>query len=108
MPSSDGDVKPTIATSPAASGPAGPHFEGEVGAFYLLSMLAGAEPRGLPGTLVDRVELQRAAEGFPLDDVIVRAHDALGSPAVLEIQVKRSITFARKDPIFRAVVDQIA
>jgi hypothetical protein len=97
-----------MAASPASSGPAGPHFEGEVGAFYLLSLLVGAEPRGLPGTLVDRVELQRAAEGFSLDDVIVRAHDALGSPAVLEIQVKRSISFAPKDPIFRAVVDQIA
>jgi len=108
MPISDGDVKLTMATSPASSGPAGPHFEGEVGAFYLLSMLTGAEPRGLPVTLVDRVELQRAAEGFPLDDVIVHAHDALGSPAVLEIQVKRSISFAPKDPIFRAVVDQIA
>lgn len=108
MAISDCEDKTPIATSPAASGPAGPHFEGEVGTFYLLSMLAGAEPRGLPGTLVDRVELQRAAEGFPLDDVIIRAHDALGSPAVLEIQVKRSISFAPKDPIFRAVVDQIA
>lgn len=108
MAITNGDGKSPIATSPASSGPAGPHFEGEVGAFYLLSMLAGAEPRGLPGTLVDRVELQRVAEGFPLDDVIVRAHDALGSPAVLEIQVKRSISFAPKDPIFRAVVDQIA
>lgn len=109
MAISDYEDKRPIATSPASSGPAGPHFEGEVGAFYLLSMLVGAEPRGLPGTLVDRVEFQRAAEGFPLDDVIVRAHDALGgSPAVLEIQVKRSISFAPKDPIFRAVVDQIA
>jgi hypothetical protein len=108
MTISDCEDKTPIATSPASSGPAGPHFEGEVGAFYLLSLLVGAEPRGLPGTLVERVELQRSAEGFPLDDVIVRAHDALGSPAVLEIQVKRSISFAPKDPIFHAVVDQIA
>jgi hypothetical protein len=37
----------------------------------------------------------------------VQAHDAQGNPAVLEIQVKRSITFAPGDPVFRAVVDQI-
>lgn len=108
MAISDCEDKTPIATSPASSGPAGAHFEGQVGAFYLLSMLTGAEPRGLPGTMFDRVELQRAAEGHPLDDVIVHAHNALGSPAVLEIQVKRSITFTPKDPIFRAVVDQIA
>ena len=98
----------TQGTSPAASGPAGPHFEGQVGAFYLLSLLARAEPRGLPGTTIDRVEFQRAAEGHPLDDVIVQAHDAQGKPAVLEIQVKRSMTFAPSDPVFREVVEQIA
>jgi len=70
--------------------------------------LTGAEPRGLPGTTIDRIELQRAAEGHPLDDVIVHAHDTRGNPAVLEIQVKRSITFTPGDPVFRAVVRQIA
>jgi hypothetical protein len=95
------------ATSPASSGPAGSHFEGQVGAHYLLSMLTGPEPRGLPGNVIDRIELQRATEGRPLDDVIIYAHDASGKPAVLEIQVKRSITFAPRDSIFRAVVGQI-
>ncbi len=95
------------ASSPASSGPAGSHFEGQVGAYYLLSMLVGTEPRGLPGTAIDRIEFQRAAEGRPLDDVIVRAHDPRGHPAVLEIQVKRSISFAPSDPVFRAVVGQI-
>jgi len=94
-------------TSPASSGPAGSHFEGQVGAHYLLSMLTGAEPRGLPGTTIERVEFQRASEGRSLDDVIVHVHDARGDPAVLEIQVKRSITFAPTDPVFRAVVGQI-
>jgi hypothetical protein len=69
--------------------------------------LTGAEPRGLPGTTIDRIELQRAAEGYPLDDVILHAHDARGNSAVLEIQVKRSITFTPTDPVFRAVVNQI-
>jgi len=96
-----------IANSPASSGPAGPHFEGQVGAFYLLSMLTGSEPRGLPGTLIDRVELQRAAEGRWLDDVIVHSHDMRGYPAVLEIQVKRTITFSPSDTVFRKVVGQI-
>jgi len=94
-------------TSPASRGPAGSHFEGQVGASYLLSMLTGTEPRGLPGTAIDRVELQRAAEGRALDDVIVRAYDPLGQPAVLEIQVKRTITFAPSDTVFREVVGQI-
>ncbi len=94
--------------SPASSGPAGSLFEGQVGAFYLLSLLTGTEPRGLPGTNINRVEFQRAAEGHPLDDVIVHAHDAHGEAVVLEIQVKRSITFAPADKIFRDVVGQIS
>jgi len=97
----------TEGTSPAASGPAGSLFEVQVGAFFLLSLLVRAEPRGLSGTIIDRVEFQRALEGHPLDDVIVHAHDATGKPAVLEIQVKRGITFAPGDPIFRSVVGQI-
>ena len=96
------------ATSPSSSGPAGGHFEGQVGASYLLCMLVGAEPGGLPGTVIDRIELQRAAEGYPLDDVIVHAHDASGNAATLEIQVKRGLTFAPSDEAFQKVVGQIA
>ena len=96
------------ASIPASTGPAGPHFEGQVGAHYLLTMLIGSEPRGLPGTTIVRVEFQRAGEGYPLDDVIVHACHGNGSPAVLEIQVKRSATFAPSDAVFRAVVAQIA
>ncbi|MGA7413910.1 MAG: hypothetical protein WBW33_25765, partial [Bryobacteraceae bacterium] len=95
-------------TSPASSGPAGSLFEGQVGASYLLSLLVGAEPRGLPATIMDRVAFQRAAEGHPLDDVIVYAHDVTGKTAVLEVQVKKGITFAPGDPIFRSVIGQIA
>jgi len=73
----------------------------------LLSLLVRAEPRGLPGTIIDHVEFQRAPEGHPLDDVIVHGHDAQGKPAVLEIQVKKGISFAPGDPIFRSVVGQI-
>jgi hypothetical protein len=95
-------------SSPLSTGPAGPHFEAKVAAHYLLSMLVEAPARGLPGTSIDRVEMQRAPQSMHLDDVIVRAHDRTGKPAILEIQVKRSITFAPKDPIFKEVVEQIA
>jgi hypothetical protein len=97
----------TEGKSPAATGPAGSLFEGQVGAFFLLSLLVRAEPRGLPGTTLERVEFQRAGEGHPLDDVIVHAHDAQGKPALLEVQVKKGVTFAPTDRIFRSVVSQI-
>ena len=113
LPSQD-DTNPTNwsasmnASSPASSGPAGSHFEAQVGAHYLLSLLIGAEPRGLPGTTIDRVEFQRAAEGHPLDDIVVHARDERGQSAVLEIQIKRSLSFAPSDQAFRQVVAQIA
>lgn len=95
-------------TSTLASGPAGTHFEAQVGASYLLAMLSGAPARGLPGTTIDKIALQQANAGRPLDDVVVHAHDNVtGEAAVLEIQVKRSVTFAPADPIFRKVVGQI-
>ena len=79
-----------------------------MGAAYLLALVVAAEPRGLPGTVIERVAFQRAAEGHPLDDVIVHAHDALGRPATLEIQVKRGLTFAPQDAVFHSVIEQIA
>ena len=96
------------ASSPASSGPAGPQFEGQIGAHYLLSLLTGAEPHGLPGAGIERVEFQRAAESHPLDDIVVHARDGNGSPSVLEIQVKRSLQFTRSDQKFGGVVAQIA
>lgn len=98
----------SLGISTLASGPAGTHFEAQVGASYLLAMLAGAPARGLPGAAIDRVALQQANAGRPLDDVVIHAHDnASGKLAVLEVQVKRSITFAAADPVFRKVVGQI-
>lgn len=104
----NGDSAQPRGVSPASSGPAGPHFEAQVGASYLLAMLTGGEPRGLPGMVIDRIELQRASEGRPLDDVIVHARDVSGTAAVLEIQVKREIAFSPGDEVFRDVVTQIA
>ncbi|MBO6905941.1 MAG: hypothetical protein JJ865_13405, partial [Parvibaculum sp.] len=95
-----------MAAPVAATGPGGPHFEGQVGAHYLLTMLAVGAARGLPGTIIDSVAFQRAGE-HPLDDVVVRAHDAAGHDATLEIQVKRSIRFTAGDEIFADVVSQV-
>lgn len=95
-------------TSPSASGPAGAFFEAQVAAHYLLTMLAEADPRGLPGVSTDRVELQRSGEGYPLDDVIIKGVTRLGDPAVLEVQVKRTITFSPGDTVFKGVVKQLA
>lgn len=96
------------ATSPAASGPAGPLFEAQVGAHYLLTLLAGAPARGLPGAVVRGVAFQRAGECHPLDDVVVHAVGGDGQARTLEIQVKRTVTFAPGDQAFRDVVAQLA
>lgn len=96
-----------VAASPAASGPAGSLFEGQVGAHYLLTMLAESEPRGLPGAKIQCVEFQRAGEGHPLDDVIIRGSTRAGAPTVLEVQVKRTISFAPTDSVFKDVVKQL-
>ena len=96
------------ASSPASTGPAGPLFETQVGAYYLLSLLIGLEPRGLPSTRIERVEFQRAGEGYPLDDIVIHACGADGSSAVLEIQVKRSLRFTLANREFRKAAAQIA
>ncbi len=90
--------------APAATGGAGPQFEGKVGAFYLLSLISGSEPRGLPGATIRTIGFQQRGSGRPLDDVIVHAMNADGSAAVLEIQAKRTLTFTTSDKEFREVV----
>lgn len=87
-----------------ATGPAGPQLEAHVGAQYLLPLLMSAEPRGQPGMSVSRVQFQRGDLGYAMDDVIVSGHYANGAPAILEIQVKRSIEFTPKSTEFQRVV----
>jgi len=93
-------------TSPASTGGSGALFEAQVGAAYLLSMLLEVYARGLPNCRIDSIALQRGQEGHPLDDVIIHGHDRSGRAATLEIQVKRSITFAPAGEIFQDVVKQ--
>ena len=72
--------------SPAVTGPAGPRLEGQIGAQYLLALLGAGAPRGLPHVAtVTSVAFQRAASGFPMDDVIVRGLLANGRPITLEL-----------------------
>jgi energy-coupling factor transporter ATP-binding protein EcfA2 len=99
--------QPPQIAPPAATGNAGPQFEAKVGAFYLLSLLSGGEPRGLSGATIRTVEFQQRAANHPLDDVIIKAVNADGSAAVLEIQAKRTLTFTASDTEFRDVVAQM-
>lgn len=101
------ETNPPQAAPPAATGNAGSQFEGKVGAFYLLSLLSGSEPRGLPGATIRTVEFQQRGSGHPLDDVIIQATNADGSAATLEIQAKRTLTFVASDEEFREVVGQM-
>lgn len=96
------------AASPASSGPAGTQFEASVGAHFLLAMLVEGDARGLAGARIDEVGLQRAQSGYPLDDVVVRGRLPSSAAQALQVQVKRSITFAPGDPVFADVAAQVA
>ena len=45
-------------SSPASRGGGGVYIEGELGAYYLLAMLAGTEARGMPGVKITSVRFQ--------------------------------------------------
>ncbi len=94
-------------SSPAARGGAGSYIEGELGAFYLLALLADIEPRGLPGARIQRVRYQGVDQGFSLDDLVIHGTSHAGE-TLLEIQSKRTISFAPKDTVFEEVCRQVA
>ena len=58
--------------------------------------------------VITREEAQRAGDGHYVDDGIVHGMTRAGQLAVLEIQVKRTITFSPTDAVFRDVVRQLA
>jgi hypothetical protein len=93
--------------APAAAGPAGARFEGKVGAFYFLALLARGEPRGLPGAIGHAVRFQQSPHGRPFDDVTLDATNADGSQALLDIQAKRTINFTHGDDNFGDVVRRL-
>lgn len=94
-------------SSPVGRGGAGTYIEGELGAYYLLQMLAGSEARGLPDARIERVQFQGVDEGYALDDLIVHGASDKGD-SLLEIQSKRTISFAPKDSVFQSVCGQVA
>ncbi|WP_294991025.1 hypothetical protein [uncultured Stenotrophomonas sp.] len=94
-------------SSPAARGGAGSYIEGELGAFYLLALLADIEARGLPGALIQRVRYQGVDQGFSLDDLVIHGTSHAGE-MLLEIQSKRTISFSPKDTLFEEVCRQVA
>jgi len=94
-------------SSPASRGGAGTYIEGELGAFYLLAMLAHIPAHGLPNAQIVRVRFQGTDLNYKLDDLIIHGASPSGD-ALLEIQSKRDITFAPKDTVYREVAEQIA
>jgi hypothetical protein len=53
------------------------------------------------------VAFQQRESGRPLDDAVIQAVNADGSPATLEIQAKRTLTFTASDTEFKDVVAQM-
>jgi hypothetical protein len=94
-------------SSPASRGGAGVYIEGELGAFYLLAMLAAAEAYGLPGARITGIRFQGVDAGFSLDDLVIQGVTPVGG-ALLEIQSKRTISFSPKESTFQEVGRQIA
>lgn len=94
-------------SSPASRGGVGTYIEGELGAFYLLSMLADIPAHGLPGARIAKVRFQGTDLGYKLDDLIIYGVSTTGD-SLLEIQSKREITFLPGDRVYRDVAAQIA
>lgn len=94
-------------SSPASRGGAGTYIEGELGAFYLLSMLADIPAHGLPNARITKVRFQGSDLGYKLDDLVIHGISKSGD-ALLEIQSKRDITFSPGDAVYKDVASQIA
>lgn len=107
MTSNDEASSASRGSSPVGRGGAGAYIEGELGAFYLLSLLADIEPRGLPGSRIQRVRFQGVELGYSLDDLVIHGVSNAGE-TLLEIQSKRTVTFSPKDAVFKDVCTQIA
>ncbi|MBI4766184.1 MAG: hypothetical protein HY787_16555 [Deltaproteobacteria bacterium] len=85
--------KQSKVASPFSTGGGGTRFEWLVATSYLVNLLRGEGARGLPstGTVVE-VRLQQAAQGYPVDDVIIVA--ARGTrQSKLALQIKHALNF---------------
>jgi hypothetical protein len=70
-------------------------------------LLTSGEPRALPNAVARSIQFQGAVDDRPFDDVIVKALDADGSSAILEVQAKRTIDFTASDCEFLDVVRRL-
>lgn len=95
-----------VVASPELTGAAGPTYESQVAALYLVGLLVEGGVLGLEGANTQRVAVQRAALGVPLDDIVVVGRRRDGCEAELHLQAKRelSLTAARSNASFRAIV----
>jgi hypothetical protein len=91
--------------SPFSTGGGGTRFEWLVATSYLVNLLRGEGARGLPaaGTVVE-VRMQQAAQGYPVDDVIVVATCGT-QQSKLALQVKHAINFTA-NPLFCKVMGE--
>lgn len=83
--------------NPYSTGGGGTHFEARVVAYYLTSVLCEAPARGLPGQCTAEIRTQRAVFGEPLDDIVVTGVGKDGCGTKLHLQIKSTLTFAKKD-----------
>lgn len=100
--SSKSPVNAAIA-SPFSTGGGGTRFEWLVATSYLVHLLRGEGARGIPatGTVVE-IRLQQAAQGYPVDDVVIVA--ARGTrQSKLALQVKHALKFT-VNPLFCEVM----
>lgn len=99
------DNKPA---STELTGGAGFTYEDTVVAYYLTHLLRHERAAGQPG-VVTSVAVQQEGHGNPMDDLVVVFDDA-GTPKMLGLQVKRSITIsgAKANADFRGIVEAAA
>ncbi|RWM76525.1 MAG: ATP-binding protein [Mesorhizobium sp.] len=80
-----------VAQPPELAGGAGFSFEAAVTAYYLVALLGEQSTAGLLNQTVARVAVQQAAQGEPLDDLIVDGLATDGGLTRLSIQCKQSL-----------------
>jgi hypothetical protein len=93
-------------SSPYATGGGGVDLETEVVTYYLAAAVTRSIGRGLSDACVHTVAVQVAAQGEPLDDIVILG-DRTDGAAKLSLQVKRNINFTEADTEFTDVVRRV-
>src|SRR5260221_1551678 len=93
-------------SNPFSTGGGGVTFKQQVGAYYLVSLLASDIPRGLNNGICHSVAFQRRWDGALLDDIVITSRSANGTERHLMLQAKHEITVsaARTNDLFRQVI----